>query len=336
MSIPRGCRRQYIPTWHSECDQPYNAFLLAGGRVDSDFKAEELTSCLDRKRRERWIESIEETDFTHSSKKAWKTFNPLTGRCARPRQCPVPANATAYWPLANGLDAGESKCHSLNVKLQCSALWKAPRVYGHLTSPFTSEELVHAIKLLKCENAQGPDNIPPAFLKHLGRNCLSWLREFYSSCLDRVAIPKIWREATVIAVPKPNKPMDDPRSYRPISLLCVPYKLLEHLLLFRLEPVVNAQLPTQQGDFRSGRSTVQQDVKLTSDIEESYERRRKAGLVLVDLTAAYDTVWHQGLALKLLQTIPDRHLVRFIVNIISNRSFILKTSEGKCSRLRRL
>jgi len=130
--------------------------------------------------------------------------------------------------------------------------------------------------------------------------------------------------------------MDDPRSYRPISLLCVPYKLLERLLLFRLEPVVDPQLPTQQGGFRSGRSTVQQVVKLTSDIEESYEGRRKAGLVFVDVTAAYDTVWHQGLAQKLLQTIPGRHLVRFIVNIISNRSFILKTSDGQCSRLRRL
>jgi len=170
--------------------------------------------------------------------------------------------------------------------------------------------------------------IPPEFLKHLGRNCLSWLHEFYSSCLNRVAIPKIWRKATVIAVPKPNKPMDDPRSYRPISLLCVLYKLLERLLLFRLEPVVEPQLPTQQGGFRRNRSTVQQVVKLTSNIEESYEGRRKAGLVLVDLTAAYDTVWHQGLALKLLQTTPDRHLVRFIVNIISNRSFILKTSDG--------
>jgi len=123
--------------------------------------------------------------------------------------------------------------------------------------------------------------------------------------------------------------MDDPRSYRPISLLCVPYKLLERLL-FRLEP------PTQQGGFRRGRFTVQQVVKLTSVIEESYEEIREAGLVLVDLTAAYDTVWHQGLTLKLLQTIPDRHPVRFIVEIISDRSFILKTSDGQCSRLRRL
>ena len=56
----------------------------------------------------------------------------------------------------------------------------------------------------------------------------------------------------------------------------------------------------------------------------------------MDLTAAFDTVWHQGLALKLLQTISDRHLVRFIVDFVSNRSFILRTSDGQCSRLRRL
>jgi len=91
----------------------------------------------------------------------------------------------------------------------------------------------------------------------------------------------------------------------PISLLCVPCKLLERLLLFRLEPVVDPQPPTQQGGFGGGRSTVQQIFKLVSDIVESYEGRRKTGLDLVDLTAACHTVWHQDLALKLLQIIPD-------------------------------
>jgi len=128
--------------------------------------------------------------------------------------------------------------------------------------------------------------------KHLDRNCLLWLWEFYSSCLSRVTIPKIWRKATVIAVLKLNKPMDNPRSYRPTSLFCVSYKLLE-CLLFRLEPVVDPQLVTQKGGFWRGRSTVQQVVKLTSDIEESYEGRRKTDVVLVDLTADYGTVWHQ-------------------------------------------
>jgi len=97
--------------------------------------------------------------------------------------------------------------------------------------------------------------------------------------------------------------MENPWRYRTIALLCIRYKLLERLL-FWLEHR-RPMLTTQQGGFRSGHSTLQQVFKLTSDIKESYEGRRKAGLTLVDVTAAYDTAWHQGLVLKLLQTIPD-------------------------------
>ena len=104
----------------------------------------------------------------------------------------------------------------------------------------------------------------------------------------------------------------------------------------RLNPVVDPQLPDEQAGFRHGRCTVHQIIKLTEDIEESFEEGNKAGAVLVDLTAAYDTVWHHGLTLKLLRIVPDRHLVRFLATIIANRSFITKTSDGQTSRLRRL
>jgi len=55
--------------------------------------------------------------------------------------------------------------------------------------------------------------------------------------------------------------------------------------------------------------------------------------VFVDLTAAYGTVWHRGLTCKLLQLLPDRHM---IMEMVSNHSFILTTGNSKRSRLRRL
>ena len=45
---------------------------------------------------------------------------------------------------------------------------------------------------------------------------------------------------------------------------------------------------------------------------------------------------HRGLAWKLLRLIPDRHLVRMIMELVQNRSFNLTTGNGKQSRLRRL
>ena len=58
--------------------------------------------------------------------------------------------------------------------------------------------------------------------------------------------------------------------------------------------------------------------------------------MFVDLTAAYDTVWHRGLTYKLLRLLPDKHMVRMIMELVRNRSFTFTTGDSKRSRLRRL
>ena len=76
-----------------------------------------------------------------------------------------------------------------------------------------------------------------------------------------------------------------------------------------------------------------QVVLLTQNIEDSFEAKKKAGAVFVDLTAAYDTVWHHGLTCKLLKLLPDKHMVQMIVELVRNRSFILTTGDSKPSWL---
>ena len=58
--------------------------------------------------------------------------------------------------------------------------------------------------------------------------------------------------------------------------------------------------------------------------------------MFINLTAAYDTVWHRGLTCKLLRLVPDKHMVRMIMELVQNRSFTLTTGDSKPSRLRRL
>jgi len=58
--------------------------------------------------------------------------------------------------------------------------------------------------------------------------------------------------------------------------------------------------------------------------------------VFVDLTAAYDTVWHRGLTCKLMRLLPDRRMVRVIMEMVGNRSFTLTTGNPKRIRLQRL
>jgi len=55
--------------------------------------------------------------------------------------------------------------------------------------------------------------------------------------------------ALEVAIPKPEKPWGNPKSYRPIPLLCVPFKILERLIYARVEVIIDPLLPQEQAGF---------------------------------------------------------------------------------------
>ena len=70
--------------------------------------------------------------------------------------------------------------------------------------------------------------------------------------------------------------------------------IIEQLIYNRVEPIIDPLLPKNQVGFRHEKSTIYQVILLTQNIEYSFEAKNKAGTVFVDLTTAYDTVWHGG------------------------------------------
>ena len=99
----------------------------------------------------------------------------------------------------------------------------------------------------------------------------------------------------------------DPRlaeSYRPISLLSTCYKLLEHLVLHRVLPEVEKLPSPEQAGFWRNRSTCKQVAALNTHIENGFQWQLKKGTVFLDLTAAYDTVWHTGLLYNFSKNMP--------------------------------
>ena len=206
----------------------------------------------------------------------------------------------------------------------------------NISDNFSQREFTAVLQHLKPDKAPGPDSICSELITHAGSALKSWLHDFLSSCLHRLKIPKIWRRALVVAIPKPTKSVGDPKSYRLISLLCVPYKILERLIYARVEPLIDPLLPKEQAGFRRGKSTLDQVVLLTKNIEDSFETKKKADALFVNLTAAYNTVWHRGLTYKLLRLLPDKHMVKMIMELVRNRSFTLTTGDSKQSWLRHL
>jgi len=69
--------------------------------------------------------------------------------------------------------------------------------------------------------------------------------------------------------------------------MCVSLKILEKLIHALVEPIIDPLLPQEQVGLRHGRKAVNQVFSLMQDIENIF-LSQKAGVVFVDLTAAYD------------------------------------------------
>ena len=134
-----------------------------------------------------------------------------------------------------------------------SDLWRATTLDPvNISDTFSQREFTAALQHLRPGKAAGLDSIFQELILHAGAALKSWLREFLSSCLCRLKIFKIWRRALVVAITRPMKPVGDPKSYRPISLLCISYKTFERLIYARVEPLIDPLLPKEQAGFRRG------------------------------------------------------------------------------------
>lgn len=89
---------------------------------------------------------------------------------------------------------------------------------------------------------------PPEFLHQLGPGGIQWLVKLYTKTMKSGYIPKAWREVIVIAVLKLGKLTNEPGSYKPISLLCTTYKLLEHIILRRISPLTKSMILKNKWD----------------------------------------------------------------------------------------
>ena len=140
-------------------------------------------------------------------------MNNFTGRSRHsPRHCPVSADAIASQLVRNGkYEAFDCKSSRL-VYQEVSDLWWATTPDAvNISGNFSQRECAAALPHLKPGKAPGPDSICSELILYAEADLKSWLRDFFSSCLRRLKIPKIWKRALVVAIPKPAKPVGTQR-----------------------------------------------------------------------------------------------------------------------------
>lgn len=84
-----------------------------------------------------------------------------------------------------------------------------------------------------------------------------------------------------------------------------------------MEPLIDSKIP----GFRKQRNCTKQVMAFANHIESGFQRKFKTRAVFVDLFTAYNTVWRQGLLLKLCDVILSKKVISLIDSTLSNRFF---------------
>ena len=101
----------------------------------------------------------------------------------------------------------------------------------------------------------------------------------------------------------------------------------------RLSPIIEHVLIPEQAGFRPGKYCTAQVLNLTQHIEDGFETGNITGIVLVELSAAYDTVNHRRLLEKVYNMTRDYRQMCMIRTLLSIRRFFVELG-GKRSRWR--
>nr|KAG5692145.1 hypothetical protein BaRGS_020693 [Batillaria attramentaria] len=177
----------------------------------------------------------------------------------------------------------------------------------------TKEEIRKAIKQLRNGKATGPDNIPAEALKADVETSTEMLYPLFRKIWEKEQIPQEWKEGHLIKLPKKGD-LSSCSNYRGITLLSIPGKVFNQVLLNRVKDAVDPHLRDQQAGFRKDRSCTDQIATLRIILEQSLEWNSPLYVNFIDYEKAFDSVDRQSLW-KLLRHygVPEQ-----ITNIIKN------------------
>lgn len=200
--------------------------------------------------------------------------------------------------------------------------------------PVTHREFHEAVHRSDPWKAPGNDRVPFVVLRQCEDILEPFLMAFFNASLRLRYVPSLWKVANVVAVPKPNGDLSDPKGYRPISLLSCISKTLENIVTARLTHFLERQrcLSSTQFGFRKGRSTEWALWHLVSAATTALQNRQRLVLLSLDLQGAYDRVWHDGLLRKLHDMHVPLPLIGWIRSFLSGRVAHLRVGTATSTR----
>jgi len=188
-----------------------------------------------------------------------------------------------------------------------------------LNSSITLIEMETALN--KCQSkSPGPDGIPYCFIINLGKTAKKFLLNIYNNIWHTGVIPKEWKNGIIISILTPGKNKYSSEGYRPITLLNTMTKIMEKIINSRLIWFLekNQILSEEQSHTRT-RSTMDNLITIKTEIENVFEHKQILGMISVDITKAYNSVWRHIILTLLSKILTNGNMFMYITNFLKER-----------------
>ena len=162
---------------------------------------------------------------------------------------------------------------------------------------FSSSEIEGSIQRCKVRKAPGLDGINGGMIRAVWGAIPEYVSCMFAQCLSENYFPVAWKMAILVVLLKsPDKVRSDPGSYRPVCLLNTWGKVLEGMMVSRLEQkLLNVEISASQFGFTRGKSTVDAWKRVQEGVSRSGKKYVLG--IYVDFKGAFDNLsWHAIIA----------------------------------------
>ena len=164
------------------------------------------------------------------------------------------------------------------------------------------DEVKNILLSLDTNKATGHDRISNKLLKECAESLCGPLTFIFRLSLRLGIFPDAWKEAIVSAIFKKLDPSLC-KNYRPISLLSCISKVFEKVVFNHTYPylIENNLLPPHNSGFRQNDSAINRIIAMLEGLYTGLDQHEDSLFISLDISKAFDRVWHRGLLFKLKQ-----------------------------------
>ena len=161
---------------------------------------------------------------------------------------------------------------AITTPMEIHQYWTVPRHTLRMTTPFFAEKW----------RLQHNHNIPAELVQAGGEDVITTLTTICNKIWQTGEWPTPWTHSLVFTLPKKGN-LQQCQSYRTISLISHPSKVMLKIIFNRLKPQAEKIIAEEQAGFRAGRSTTGQIFNLRILCEICLRHQQDLYYVFIDL-----------------------------------------------------